>query len=202
MKKTVVLIAGFKRSGKDFSAEYMWNETPHSQIIRFADPMKVIISETFEIPLVDLETYKNDPELYGIEIKAYPNNQSNITIKHGDFRSILQKFGTEGMKPFFGVDVWATLTKKLVKESKANVIFIPDLRFIIEYTTMAQDPDINVITLRIDDDNITVWDDHASETEVLDFKYDYRINNTAKDHSLNIQLDKIVEKIYEKYVRG
>ena len=190
--QNVILIAGFKRSGKDFVGEYFKDNIEGSSKLSFAEPMKQIISNTFGITLEELEEYKNDVENYGIEIKAYPNNQNQVVIDYTNFRTILQRFGTEGMKPVFGDGVWAELTKEKAKEIGGTII-IPDFRFRIEEDVWDKS-EFNVITIRVQDDSILMTDTHASENDLINNSFDYYINNTNKDESVFEELNEIIKK--------
>lgn len=186
--KTVILINGKKRSGKDFTATKILNELKSRgyevDIMSFAKPMKELISKTFGITEDELDLYKNSED-YGIEIKVYPNNQPSCTLKYITFREILQLFGTEAMKPIFGNDIWAKLLYNKTITSEADFILIPDFRFKVEHLNS---PDI--ITLKIknsDYDNST--DLHLSETELDDFTFDYTIDNSGyRDTTKDIKL--------------
>lgn len=178
MNPKVVLINGKKRSGKDWTADKIkdeLNERGYSvKVMSFAQPMKTIVSKTFGISEDQLDEYKNDTELFGIEIKVYPNNQPQGTLHYVTFREILQWFGTEAMKPIFGDDVWASLLFKQAKESDVDFVLVPDFRFLIEY-------DESALTLKIRNDEIEAQctDRHASETELDNFVFDYEIDNTG-----------------------
>lgn len=185
--KKVLLINGLKRSGKDYTTELISEilGDENTESISFAGPIKQIISDTFEISLRDLEEYKNDTENYGLEIKAYPNNQESVTIKHLDFRTILQRFGTEAMKPVFGDSVWAELAIRNVIKSNKEWVLIPDFRFVSEFEEAVKEAASNnfeIITINIFNDDLPQPDAHASETELKDkeFKFDFIIDNTGQ----------------------
>ncbi len=178
--KTVILISGYKRSGKDYIANEINKILKgKGKVLSFADPMKEIIQNTFGITKEALNEYKNTPDEYGLEIKVYPNNQPQGVIKYINFREILQNFGTEGMKPVFGNDVWAMLTKQRTLNEALSII--PDFRFKVEYDVFKNDLEYKVITIRIQDDGINNLDTHSSENELKDFKFDYTIDNTKKE---------------------
>ena len=190
----IVLINGLKRSGKDYTASLLKQEIESRggtcEIMSFAEPMKRIIAKIFGIHPGILEEYKNSPEDYGFEIRAYPNNQPSINISYGNFRKALQIFGTEAMKPEFGESVWADLLYKRAHESNADVILVPDFRFNIEYHPEA-------VTLKVvhSDLEAMATDLHASETELNDFLFNYYIDNTGyPDQTENI-ID-IVDELY------
>jgi hypothetical protein len=179
----VILISGKKRSGKDCTGELIKNFIPKTKIFRFADPIKEIIAKTFNISLEELEEYKNNTDQFGLEIKAYPNNQPDSTIKHINFREILQRFGTEAMKPIFGERVWVEATAKKLEGEEISII--TDFRFKEEYNLLNKQ--YEVYTIKIYNNNLEDTDSHASETELdeANFKYDFYIDNTDQPDITN-----------------
>jgi hypothetical protein len=175
--KKIILINGKKRAGKDYIGNIINEMVVNSKVLRFADPMKEIIASTFDISLDELEMMKNESEEYGLEIKVYPNNQPDSVLKYIDFRTILQRFCTEGMKPLFGDNVWADLCIKQALKNEVSII--TDFRFYQEYET-AIEQDVKVYTINIFNDNLPEADEHASERDLKDknFKFDYYIDNT------------------------
>jgi hypothetical protein len=151
--KRVILIGHKKRQGKDTLAE-MLAEITGGQIIRFADPMKEILSDTFGLQQEELEYAKNR----GLRIRH--------DVRDGGYkqtyREVLQRFGTEAMKKQFGEDVWANLAVENTHDCAADVVIIPDLRF----TT------VNIVRPGVDH-----IDGHESETELDGFAYDHVITN-------------------------
>ena len=172
-----ILINGKKRSGKDYFAEQLKTELEKNGksvfVISYADPIKDIISTTLELPMYDLDTFKNNPEEYGLELKVYPNNQPQVIYGYRTIREILQLFGTEAMKKWFGEDVWVQLLKKHSENSGADYVLVPDFRFLSEYL----DDSITVKIINNKENDNT--DTHRSENELNDFIFDYEIDNTG-----------------------
>lgn len=170
-----ILINGKKRSGKDYFAAELQNELlKHnfsSIILSFADPIKDIISRTLEISRQDLDRYKNDIDCYGLAIQSYEGGDID-DIQYIDFRTLLQNFGTEAMKYHFGDDVWVTLLQNKAKKQNVDYIIIPDFRFLCEEID-------NSITVKIINNDIKHTDQHKSENELNDFKFNYIIDNTG-----------------------
>jgi len=197
--KKLVLINGVKRSGKDYVASLIKEKLKDVDIISFAGPIKEIIAETFDISLETLDDFKNNPEESGIELKIYPNNQEPITMEYISFRKILQRFGTEAMKPIFGDNVWADLGIKNAISSDNDIVIIPDFRFIIEYETAVEKmrtEGFELYTINIFNNNLPDADNHSSETELKDnnFEFNYTIDNTGRP-DISMVLDKILNKI-------
>ena len=194
MKPKIVLFNGKKRSGKDYTATLVKNELIDrgytAKIMSFAEPIKTIIASSLGISVEDVELYKNEPSEYGLEIKAYPDNQRSVVIEYLSMRDILQRFGTEAMKPIFGDDVWASLLYTRAYDSGVDYVLVPDFRFKIEYSNKA-------LTVNVYNDYIESTDTHASETELDEFKFDLYIDNTGQP-----DLTQRIKELTNKIIKG
>lgn len=180
----IILVNGKKRSGKDYFANQLQEELDNqgysSEIMSFADPLKLIVADTFGITTEELDNYKNKSTPVGVIHYGYETDScSKIT----DFRLILQRFGTEAMKPWFGEDVWVTLLLERARDLDVDFVIVPDFRFSIE------DIDGSItVKIRNDDVEKNSTDDHASENELNDFVFDYTIDNSGyKDLTDDVQ---------------
>lgn len=169
----LILVNGKKRSGKDFFAQTLKAEFEKlgktAEVMSFAEPLKDIIAETFDITHKQLDDWKNLAEPVGtIRQKMSGVDYTVLT----DFRLILQKFGTEAMKRFFGEDVWVKLLAERAYKSTADFIIVPDFRFLSEDIPGA-------ITVKIKNANFdNAGDLHRSETELDSFAFMYTFDNT------------------------
>ena len=100
--KTVLLVNGLPRAGKDTFADFLVENYGFTKM-SFADEMKNIICRTLNISRVDLENWKNE------RVELVVNDKAII-----DFRSLLQNFGSEAMKPVFGNGVWGDILYKKI----------------------------------------------------------------------------------------
>lgn len=169
----LILVNGKKRSGKDYFAELLKfqleKEGKVAAVMSFADPLKDIIADTFEISAEDLDEFKNAPESYKIDI---PTTTPAIYTET-DFRKVLQRFGTEAMKKWFGEDVWVELLINRAQNSEAEYIIVPDFRFFSEAIPGA-------VTIKIKNDDVdNSGDVHRSETELDTFEFQHVIDNTG-----------------------
>lgn len=182
----VIMISGKKGVGKDWiatelSKEFSKQDNTEVHILRFGDALKDIICATFNISRDQLDLYKNNPEDYTLDLldQTTKGNFSDIVLST-NFRTILQRFGNEGMKPIIGEDVWALIVANKVQEiyekdwTKDHVFLIPDFRFNIEWETMftATSEKVGIQTLRIEGEGYDHTDTHASETELDSFSFD------------------------------
>ena len=170
----IILINGKKRSGKDYFANMLKQELKNvgktSTIMSFAAPIKEIISETFDITLKQLDSYKNTEEPVGTIRKKMDGMCYEVLT---DFRLILQKFGTEAMKKQFGEDVWVRLLMDKAMKTNTDFVIVPDFRFYTENLPGA-------ITVKIKNDAVdNSGDTHRSETELDNFDFMYTFDNTG-----------------------
>lgn len=187
-EKRIIMIHGIYRSGKDYAGEQIeayLNELGYTtEKMSFADPMKAILTKTLNVDLESFDNYKNNKcELFVQESELQP---AFLT----DFRTLIQNFGTEAMKPIFGEHVWATLLYKKAIASEADFVIVPDFRFLTEQIKGAH-------TIKVINKDVEHSDTHRSENELKKFKFDYKIDNTGQpDISKNVK--KIVDSIIKK----
>lgn len=182
----IIMVSGFKRSGKDFISNYISKSFPVSKVFSFAEPLKDIVATTMNMGLNTLDEYKNNSE------SLFIHRDDGYAEKITDFRQILQRFGTEAMKKHFGDDVWVDLAIKKLED----INIISDWRFKTEYEAMRKVGD--VITIRVEDLNIKP-DDHISEHDLDDFTFDFKIDNSAKDDTFLISLRRFLRFFEETY---
>ena len=186
-KNKVILVSGYKRSGKDFVSTILNSELENSISYSLATPLKDIVATTLGISLDELDLFKNNPEYYSVVFMF-----KDKMFGSSDFRKILQKFGTEATKKWFGDPVWTDLF--IAQDFKEDYIIISDWRFRTEVEEFSKVYD-NVITIRINDDNIVNTDMHPSETALDGFDYDYVIDNTAKDSTVLKRIEEVIKEI-------
>lgn len=185
--KKVILINGLPGAGKDTMADYLVENNGYTKI-SFADELKNIICRTFDITREELDFYKNNPD----EIKLWIK-RNDTTIGVTNFRKLLQRFGTEGMKPTFGDDIWARLTYENILNMKHDKIVVPDFRFLVEYKYY---PDMRINTVLIHDNRPLPKEGHSSDVElyVNNFRFNYSLVN-KKDESFFIEINKLLKRI-------
>lgn len=172
MSKVVILLNGSKRAGKDFVAQQIKELKPETDIYSFANRMKRIIADTFGISREELEKYKNEETV--VSIGGVPTT---------NMRKILQRFGTEAMKPIFGSNIWTQLMRADIVKSKSPLIVIPDWRYTSEYTYLSEMLNCKIITVYIENHDIQKKDTHISENDLVDFSFEHCLDNTG--HKLN-----------------
>lgn len=174
----IIQLLGLAGSGKDWTAEqlktYFESQGKSVEIMAYAAPMKQIISKTFGISLDELDKFKRDENIV-IEVTDY----SGFAELHEDrihtstnFRGILQNFG-QVMKSEFEDDVWVNLLNSKITKSSADVFIISDCRFHAEVKS------VDATTIRVINNDIIPLP-HSSETELLSYPTDFKLENTGK----------------------
>lgn len=170
MRPLIIQISGKKRSGKDTLAKFLANIfTEHGktvEVISYAEPMKDIAVTILDVTPEQLDTFKNEPELY----KLTTVNQANNLVTVTNYRSVLQLLGSEAMKKWFGPNVWADLLNSRIAKSTADIIIIPDWRFKSE--TIYDSIKVRMLT------HIESTDTHISEIDLDNYTdFDMYIDN-------------------------
>ena len=165
-EKEIILLNGLPRSGKDTFADYMVEHHGYKKL-SFASALKTIISKTFNISMELLDDLKNND---GMIYEG--NDKFQISM-----RDILRRFGTEGMKPFFGEDIWARLVYNEILKSSHNKFIIADFRFLSEFIP----GDYKLKTILIKDERELPLQGHSSDVELYqnDFNFDMIVDNTS-----------------------
>ena len=185
--KKYIQIAGAKRSGKDTLAKLLTKYIPNSKVMSFANPLKDIIAKTFNIDQVALDNFKNKPDRFKVLVI---DTDEDAILAETNFREILQRFGTEGMKPYFGEDVWQKLLMQEAEKSNSDYVIIPDYRFPEETIQGA-------MTVKVLAD-VCNEDMHSSERALDGFKFQKYIDNTVRKMDvLESQAKALAEDIQE-----
>lgn len=166
----IIQLSGKKRHGKDTVARLLKDKLPYATILSFAEPLKQILAETLGITLEELDIRKNNDN---------------------EYRVMLQRLGTEAMKPIFGDTVWYDLLLKKIEDLPANYfVIIPDWRFIEEIFPGS-------FKVRIVRPSVPLGiDEHTSET-ILDTyeSFDYILENPEGVSELLSEVEVLAEEI-------
>jgi hypothetical protein len=184
-----ILVNGKKRAGKDYFAQSLKKELETlghtAQVMSFADPIKDMMATTFNITHEQLDEMKNEEAVIGTQEATFDGYECyHLT----DMRKVLQNFGTEAMKPWFGEDVWVELLLKNARDSGSDFVIVPDFRFLTENIEGG-------FTVKICNSDVenNASDNHRSENELNDFEFMYEIDNTGHPDVTKLVQDLIKE---------
>lgn len=174
----VILVNGYKRSGKDYVSQIIKSELEKRDksvsTIAFADAMKNILSSTFKLDVEELDDLKNNPDhLFSVD--------GGIT--EYNMRTIIVNFG-QVIKQLFGSYFWRDIVIKYIKENEFDYVIVTDFRFPDEY--------IDGYCVYIKNDDIEQDKSEITENSMNDWEYDFVIDNTGKPSN-----DVLIEQITE-----
>lgn len=179
MSKILILIKGKKNTGKNFVASYLKKYLQESGLkveeTSFALPLKQILSDIMKLSIEQIEEYKNE--------------------KSSPIRRYLQDLGTS-LRERFSEDIFVEKVHKTINEFDGDIIIVTDFRYKNEcYYFKNPKEDLSVITIEIENLNVSNNDKHSSENDLNDFVCDYVVDNSIY---LNNEAEAI-EYLYPKF---
>ncbi len=201
MVKNVILVSGKLQSGKNTFVNMLMEELKSTNLKVgfdfFAKSVKDQSKDIFKNLTDYLNTISekyNIPEIYTTEDNWY-ESKNHIT------RILLQLYGTDIFRDMVDSNHWAKILKRrLISEKNEDIMFITDVRFKSEISTICDKepmrhdyrtitPNYNVIKIRINRNNYERTDDpiftHHSEIDLDDYTdWDVLINNDSDLNSL------------------
>lgn len=161
-------LAGKKRAGKDTFAKAIKENLKGEGIflVSFAEPIKKITKEIFNINDEELEKLKETPLINGISPRVF-----------------MQKFGTDLCRELFGQNIWTDLLFNKINNIKEDVI-ITDVRFDNEAIRIKEK---GGIIIQIEREGYNKVDNHVSEKGISSYLIDYVVFNkgTIEEYKKN-----------------
>jgi len=137
MKKTIICLAGRKRTGKETVYKILYPNVLKPEEFQFATPLKRFCIDV--LGLTHQQCYGNDAERESLTKYQWKDIASHICNKYGknldDYltaRDVLQVVGTDLMREQFYRNVWAEAGVREAINSKATTCVYTDTRFINE----------------------------------------------------------------------
>ena len=174
---TIYGISGFAGSGKDTAAQALMEERGFERIA-FADVLRDI-AEAID-PYV-LERAEDDGDIYIFRrlsqvIQNYGWDYSKNEFP--DVRRLLQRLGTEAGRDILGENIWVDTA---FARTDADKIIVTDVRFPNEAEGIKARGGTLV---RIERKGVDPRNDHPSETSLIDYDFDYTIDNSGSIEDL------------------
>lgn len=176
----IIGLSGYARTGKDEFAAVLVNEYNFIRIA-YADKLREV--------LYALDPIVAHENLYGIRQnrleQLQPVTVSQVIDRYGwdgyketkykdEIRRLLQRLGTEAGRKALWDSIWVDAAfANLNPDSR---VVITDMRFPNEAQAVK---DRGGVTLRIDREGVGPINNHASETSLDDWKFDWRVQNTG-----------------------
>lgn len=208
------LISGKKHTGKDTAAKYLASKFDKTQIIWFAEPVKLAAKAFLEIvygcSITDDHMYgskKEEPLYNSLGQPILGGGKSGLIQTeyqepvHITFRYMAQWIGTEFGRNVIDQDIWsraAMIKAGTLKTQGYQSVIIPDCRFKSELKFTSQfceDKKIDLVTLRMHRPLKEHEEDlHPSEIDLDDVEFDNILENTGTTEELYHQLNTYLSK--------
>lgn len=173
----IITISGPARSGKDYIAGLLKERLNNAKLYTLSSTLKEYLCEIFSLSLEELDRFKNSTEPF--------------TVNGTTMRTILQKFGTEIFVNKVDKLFWVNKIKEKIIADNVDYAIITDARFLHEIESFNGALKIKVIA-----DDTIAENEHISERELDNYKFDYLIDNRNKPDLTKV-IDKLVKKIKE-----
>ena len=162
---TVIGLAGKKQSGKDTVYEIARKQLPKLRVRRaaFADPLKAEVAHVTQM------------------------NVSFIEANKDKLRLLLQAWGADFRRQFYGQDYWVNAMRHVLRDADkhADLLFITDLRYENEAAFVHELGGVVVRVKRWNPNNKLDLDTHSSETVMDGYDgYDYALDNNGDKSQL------------------
>jgi hypothetical protein len=176
----IILLRGFSNSGKDFVGDIICTQYGYKQF-SFADSLKKIVSDKYNIPLTLLYSQEGKKMIY--------NNNNNITYRQLLIDEALKLKETEP-------DIFAKHCCDMIRTINNEKIVITDWRFNNELDVLKQNfPDAKIIPVNVIRTNQHKSPiDDISEYHLMDRKDDITIINNM-DNSIYDNIYYFINKI-------
>jgi asparagine N-glycosylation enzyme membrane subunit Stt3 len=162
------MLSGYKGSGKDFVTQQLIKDLKSAKRYAFATSLKQIVAKSLGVTLEDIENYKNDNT-----VKFRLGLKELVTV-----RECLQNLG-DSLKEQFGKYVFIDkIIDDTRKDTTSKYKIISDWRYEKEYRRFSYYTK-DIVTVRVVG-NEECSDSHSSENDLLNFKFDYYIDNINK----------------------
>jgi hypothetical protein len=178
--KKVILITGYKRSGKDTFANLIIKKR-NAEIFKLAQPLREMIKDFLDIDDFILEKEK---EIFPFYIK---NKKLNYVNKDMCIRDLMIIF-SEGLKKYYGQTIFCEDIVNRIKNSQKELCLVSDLRYPYEAKYLKKEfPDALIV--RIKRKGINLSSNHSSETSIDLIKEDVLIENNSSIKELEKNVD-------------
>lgn len=176
----IIGLSGKKCVGKDTVADIIINSTANSCKIGFADALYREVATM----MLQADNFKINEESIEDKITYIKNNKSH-------FRTLLQWWGTDYRRKFFGDNYWIEkCIDKIKLLPSESLVVVPDVRFINEFEAIKKLGGTVWRIYRPHSPNET--DNHSSETELSSYinYFDETIinNGTLQDLEQRVML--------------
>jgi len=176
-------LSGWARAGKDTVADYLVDKYGFVKM-SFASPMREAL-------------YRLNPRIQVAQMHAVPlatvvdsMGWEELKAVSPDIRPLMQRLGTEVGREMFGENFWVDLAMKQAAQHE-RVVFA-DCRFQNEANAIKE---ANGFNWRISRPGFEAANDHISEHDLDDFKFNLYLNNAHQVTHLHDAIDALIGNV-------
>lgn len=177
----IIGVTGFARSGKDTIGQYLVERWDFRRVA-FADAVREAV-------------YTLNPDVYSEAEDTWETVQyivdtigwDRAKTEFGEIRRLLQVMGTEVGRMMLGPNVWVHIVDKKMMKLGVDDYVITDVRFENEADFVR---DLGGIVVRVTRSGVEAINQHSSE--VIDFDWDFEIQNDGTLDELYAQIDNLL----------
>ena len=184
--KTVVMLSGKMRSGKntfaDILIEEILKQSPNTKLKYdfFAKPVKDQCKDVFR----NLTNYLNNISVQIGARELYTDDDNWYEDKNEITRILLQTYGTEIFRDKVDEEYWSKLMRENIIHSDQEIVIITDWRFKNEVNIIRESTEYKTITVRIERPELLIpvsdIHQHSSEKDLDDYNdFDHRVTNIS-----------------------
>lgn len=196
----ILVFYGYKGAGKDTCFEIVASKSP-SVKVSFADELRDTCWRLFGNKIVKRERIygaikdKEEPIL-GWEIPQSVRTSCGFTENFWSGRRLLQWFGTDVCRTIYQ-EIWVDKAVERINEYRdagvVSAVCITDCRFYNEYCALTS---LGAVFIKVERgaQGNSEFASHASEKDIPDFQYKYRVNNSYSKEYLAACVETIMDK--------
>jgi len=178
----IIGISGLKQSGKDTAAQYLVKNFGFTRVA-FADPIK---DQMYILnPWVKTNDEHTSLRLASVVDAA---GWDRAKEEYLEIRRLLQIYGTEVARDSFGADIWVNSAFRQIQSKNLKNIVITDVRFQNEIEAIRK---YGGKLIKIKSNRTITNDDHVSEQDLPDSKFDSIVINNGTIEDLYISVEKL-----------
>ena len=191
----IIAFTGLKQTGKTTAADYLvskWGFVKHN----FKDALVEEVKERFPDLLREIKYHEG--YIYSNNQWQEPTIDELFESKPPLIRALMQNYGTEVRRkedPDYWVKLWELSVLYEIRNDPNYKLVVDDARFINEVDSVRAE---GGTIIRLTRPDLTVPDNHSSETEQSQIEVDYSIETERGDfEGLYRELDRVVNRISE-----
>jgi hypothetical protein len=188
---TIIALSGYGTCGKDSVADILVNEYGFVKYA-WADTLRLAAEALNPIIACGVD---GEEIRYNDALSDYGYNTAKSLFP--EFRTVLQRLGTEVGRNLIGDNVWVNATMRRIERERSlsDNIVVADTRFPNEAYAVQAQPESRNYVVRVHRPGVGPVSDHPSETSLDDFPFDFVVDNDGTLDDLGWRVGELMNSI-------